>query len=164
MIMPHDKYKFINVWKSEDKGIRKEVIAFWSSLRALPGKVDAKERVNQVVYIVKADDEIIGVTTAQRKKIPRLNNNFLFNFRLLIHPKFRNPGLSVKVALLTRDFLESLYQDKLTDCIGMIVLIENEDMKKVRTEAVLKGTDMVFIGLSKNGHHVRVYYFKGAHI
>jgi hypothetical protein len=41
-------------------------------------------------------------------------------------------------------------------------MVENERLMKVRTEAIWRGSRMVYIGNTKSGKHIRVYYFKKA--
>ena len=48
--------------------------------------------------------------------------------------------------------------------IGVITLVENEALKQHRNEAIWPASKMVYIGNSREGHHIRVYYFAGARI
>ncbi|MBL6449212.1 hypothetical protein JMN32_23080 [Fulvivirga sp. 29W222] len=154
---------FKNVWE-KDLDLKERVKEFWRQLKALPENVNVDERARQLVFVAVDDARVIGVTTAQRARIPKLNDNYFYNFRTLIHPKYRIPGLVDKLAVLTRDFLETLYISGQSDCIGLITLIENERLKQERREAVFPSTKMAFIGQTKAGHHIRLYYFKGAKI
>jgi hypothetical protein len=83
----------------------------------------------------------------------------------LIVPEYRIPGLTSKLLVLTRDFLESIHAMESADTpIGLITLVENEALKQHRNEAIWPASKMVYIGNSKEGHHIRVYYFSGARI
>lgn len=155
---------FKNIWEKDHAVLREKVMAFWKDLNALPQSVDIKERARQLVFVATDNDQVIGVTTAQKAKVAKLNNNNFYIFRTLIHPRYRIPGLVDKMAVLTRDFLESLYTSGKSECIGLITTIENEQLKQERREAVFPSTQLVFIGQTKAGHHVRLYYFKGAKI
>lgn len=154
---------FKNVWE-KDLDLKERVKKFWSDLSVLPDNVNIEERARQLVFVAVDEDKVIGVTTAHRARIPKLNNNHFYNFRTLVHPKYRIPGLVDKLAVLTRDFLETLYISGQSDCIGLITVIENEQLKQERREAVFSSTKMFFIGQTKAGHHIRLYYFKGAKI
>lgn len=155
---------FINIWQKPD--YYPIVINFWNDLRALPPTVDPANRAKELVYMVKdpKEDKVIGVTTVSQQKIPQLKNHPFFVFRTLIHPKSRIPGLASKLTLLTRDFLESLFIEKKTDCIGLYLVTDKKELMTVRTEAVWRNSKLTFIGTTKDGRHQRVYYFDGAKI
>lgn len=156
------KVVFKSVWgdSSEDE----RVIAFWKGLNALPAEVDPIQRARELVFVAYAKKEVIGVTTANRILVKKLNNNPFFNFRVLIDPKYRIPGLVDKMCVLTRDFLEALHKEKKTDCIGMITLVQNSRLKSFRNEAVWPSSGFAYIGRSKAGHHIRILYFKGVYV
>jgi hypothetical protein len=63
----------------------------------------------------------------------------------------------------TRDFLEEVHHNDAEKCIGLVALVENEDMKK-KLRAPILASGFVYIGNSAAGHHIRVYYFKGSRI
>ncbi len=153
---------FINIWQQEDH--YDQVIHFWNQLRVLPEKVKPNDRAKELVIMARDGDRVIGVTTAARVKVNQLNDNFLFSFRILIHPEYRRPGLSSKLTVLTRDFLEQLYAEKKTDCIGMMVITDKTEYVKIRNEAVWRASKLTYIGTLKDGRHMRIFYFKGARI
>jgi hypothetical protein len=63
----------------------------------------------------------------------------------------------------TKSFLEE-HQGADSTFKGMLMIIENELIKKQRTKAVWPSSEMVFAGYTAKGHHIRVGYFKGARI
>ena len=148
----------------EDSSVHEKVIAFWKELQALPPQVDPNERAKQLLFVAENNDEVIAVTTTHRIHVKSLNNRPFFNFRVLIHPSFRIPGLVDKLCVLSRDFLESLWLEKQTDCIGMITLAENKHLQLHRNEAVWPSSGFTFIGFSKSGSPIRILYFKGAQV
>ena len=154
--------EFINIW--EKSQYHSEVIAFWKDLKVLPKNVDANDRAKELVMMVKEQGQVIGVTTSYRIQIHPLNHKYFFSFRILIHPKYRIPGLSSKLTVMTRDFLETLFVEKKTDCIGLIVFAEKKEFLKSRTEAVWRASKLTFIGNTADNKQIRVYYFKGATI
>jgi len=40
--------------------------------------------------------------------------------------------------------------------------VENELVKKNKREAIWPASKMIYAGNSAKGHHIRIYYFKGA--
>src|SRR5690606_11143709 len=96
-------------------------------------------------------------------QVPFLNDNFFYEFRCFVVPSFRSPRLDSLLALKTKDFLETLPESG-SKYKGIVMLIENEVLKKQRTKAVWPATGMVFAGYTSQGHHIRIGYFKGARI
>lgn len=47
---------------------------------------------------------------------------------------------------------------------GMLIELENPDVRRTRVEAVWETTRLVFIGAKEDGAHVRVHYFPGARV
>jgi len=154
--------KIINIWK--DPQWKQPIQEFWQSLGVISSSEELIKRAEQLAFVAIDEDQIAGVTTAVETKINHLNNNYFYNFRALIHPSYRMPGLVDKLAVETIEFLESEYLQGKSACIGVITLIENDQMKKKRLEAVYPATGFTYIGHSKNGAQIRVKYFKGAQI
>src|SRR5690606_26709092 len=123
------------------------------------------ERLKQIVFVVRGPGECIaGLSTAYKIYVPRLRNHF-YAIRLMLVPGYRIPGLPSKLLVLTRDLLESVHSRETVDpAIGIVTLVENSRLKEMRNEAIWPASGMVYIGNSKEGHQLRVYYFKGARI
>jgi hypothetical protein len=153
---------FESVYGNSD--CHEEVISFWKSLGVLPNENEAQTRVNQLVYVARHESRIVGVSTAQKQNIPRLNDKPFFVFRMLLHPDYRLPGLMDKMTLLTYEYLENLFIQGETECIGLFAVVENAEQNERRREAITPLIKLVFIGNTQNGHQLRVSYFKGAKI
>ena len=155
---------FENVWERSPDNLREQVQALWQA-HGGPTGTAAEERSKQLVFVVKdANGSVVGVSTGFKVYIRQLRNYF-FAIRLMIIPGYRIPGLTSKLLVSTRDFLESIYsRDGTNPAIGIITLVENPRIRENRNEAIWPASGMVYIGNSGEGHHIRVYYFKGARI
>lgn len=151
------------VWKNVDGGIREAVARLW--IEQGLSAADVKERMPQLVMVMKNETgRIVGVSTANKIYVRQLKN-YLFACRLLIIPEYRRANLSPSLLVATRDLLESVHSEDIVDpAIGVITLVENAYVKHRRNDAIWPNSKMVFIGNSKEGHPIRVYYFKGARI
>jgi hypothetical protein len=109
--------------------------------------------------------EIVGLSTAELITFKQLNSNNFYMYRSIVLPGFRHPGLASKIIVETRDLLEA-YNKTVTSnsCIGMITFVENPRIQEFRREAIWMASKMAYIGMDKQGRHIRVYYFKGATI
>ncbi len=150
----------VNTYKSDK--YHQSVTDFWNSLQVLPANIDPKERVQQLVHVALEKQNVIGVTTAERTRISHLGNQYMYAFRVLIHPDYRKPGLHEKLTLETRNFLESLYQKGETDCIGLITVVQNKSYQKNKRKLVYPATKLFLIGQAPDGNEIRAFYFKGA--
>lgn len=155
---------FENLWKKNDPVLQESVMKLWrNNFPNMPAHF-LQERLDQLVFVVRDKHEVIGVSTAYKAHVEHLRNH-LYSFRCFLDPRYRIPGLTTKLIVSTRDWLESIYQTdgpETERCIGMITLVENERIMKHRNEAIWPGSKMVYIGNSPKGNQLRVYYFKKA--
>jgi hypothetical protein len=154
--------KFEVVWKKDALEIREQVKNIWKEFTSLD-QSQGEERQDQLVYVIKnAEDKVVGISTAFKTYIKQLKH-FFYVYRCFIVPGNNFPGIDSKITVLTRDYLESIHDQELPDmAIGLITLISNPELKK-RNLAVWP-SGFVYIGNSKEGKHIRVYYFKDARI
>lgn len=134
-------------------------------LRSMPKIPEDRinERLKQLVLVVRNNEEVVGVSTAQKIFVPNLRHH-LYNFRCFIDPDYRVPGLTSTLLVKTRDFLEQIYNkdEPSEQAIGIIAMAEDERIKKYRNEAVWPASGMVYIGDTPKGYPIRVYYFRKA--
>lgn len=157
----NQKLQLQNVWKKQEAQALS--VDFWDRILLKSG-FDKGERAKEVTYHVLMDNIVIGVSTIKEIQVPNLANNYFFSFRMLIDPQYRIPGLADKLILETFNFLEDLYAKGQTQCIGIITLIENPNLLKVRKEVVYPTSKLALAGYTKQGKQIRLRYFKGATI
>jgi len=164
----HDNHVYWeNVWQKMSPELVSKVISFWDEHKMIRPGFSSEERARQVVLIIrsKTENKIVGLTTAGIVNFKQLNSNNFYLYRSIILPEYRHPGLAEKVIIETRDFLEE-YNKKVTEnpCIGILSFIENPRYQQFRREAIWPSSKMAYVGMDKQGRHIRVYYFKGATI
>lgn len=161
-----DNQVFIeNVWQKMSPGLEKEVITFWEDNKMLRPGFSSEERARQVALLIRSQKEnkIVGVSTAATVTFKQLNSNNFYLYRSIILTGYRHPGLTSKIIVETRDLLEAFSkQDASNRCIGMLTFVENPRIQQFRREAIWPASKMAFIGVDKEGRHIRVYYFRGA--
>ena len=155
-------YTFQNVWSLKDQDLLDEIVAAWDRVGAIPDQQSSQDRAKQVVFLIRDhNNQIAGISTAFISYFPQLKNKF-FIFRCMIFPEYRAPGLLAKLTTMTLDYLESIHKSLNEKVIGVITEVENKQLQKLN-RAILH-TGFIFIGYSKRGNPIRVYYFKGAKI
>lgn len=165
MEAPNPGLIFENLWQQGTTPFHAQIMELWT--RNFP-RIDPSvftARLNELVFIVRTPEgRVVGISTAYKMYIEQLKNN-LYAFRCFLDPEFRIPGLTTKLVVITRVWLEEIHtQDGSEEsrCIGMITVVENQRMLQNRNEAILKGSKMVYIGSTPKGNHIRVTYFKDA--
>ena len=159
---------FENVYGNLQPAVREEIINLWRSENALADFKHMEERLRQVVFVIRHSDtgKLAGVSTAEKKKVEALNNNYLYEFRCFIGKANRIAGLDVKLSKETFGFLESLSKTDSTKPVGIFSVLENETLKQepVWRRAIWPEIEMYFVGYTNAGNPIRVHYFKGARI
>jgi hypothetical protein len=159
--------EFEKAWKQITPERSEELATLWLEDGMLPDPEAAKKRAKEAVWIIRDEKrKPVGVSTAARYRLKLLNNNYLYEFRCFIAGSHRIAGLDVKLSKLTFDLLEEESKHDPEKPIGIFSVLENEILKKepLWQRAVWPEIDMHFIGFTKEGHPVRVHYFKGAAI
>jgi hypothetical protein len=157
-----------NHYQNVSPSLRKEIESLWRSEHALYEAKKIEERLSQVVMIVRdsVSGVITGVSSAEKKRVPALNNHHLYEFRCFIGADFRVAGLDVKLSRMTFDFLESISKQEEPKPIGIFSILENETLKRepVWRRAVWPEIEMYLVGFTNSGNPIRVHYFKDARI
>lgn len=167
-VLPAQDRVYIEVvWQKMTPELVSQVIKFWDDNKMLRPGFSSDARARQVVLIVRREvgKEIVGLSTAELITFKQLNSNNFYMYRSIVLPGFRHPGLASKIIVGTRDLLEAYNKTvKVNPCIGMITFVENPRIQEFRREAIWMASKMAYIGMDKQGRHIRVYYFKGATI
>lgn len=157
-----------NHYQSVAPLLRKEIENLWRSENVLNDEKKIEDRLNQVVMTVRdsGSGKLAGVSTAEKRKVPALNNHHLYEFRCFIGEAYRVAGLDVKLSRMTFDFLETISGKDEHKPIGIFSILENEKLKlePVWRRAVWPEIEMYLVGFTNSGNPIRVHYFKDARI
>lgn len=156
-----------NAWQKMSPNLIQEVVAFWENNKMIKPGFSSEERARQAVLILRDADTkaIVGLSTAGIVTYKQLNSNNFYLYRSIILPGYRHPGLTSKVIVETRDLLEAYNKKEGNNfCKGILTFVENPRIQQFRREAIWPASKMAYIGMDKEGRHIRVYYFKGATI
>lgn len=157
---------FERLWQTPESACHRSLKELWRKHFPALSADDIDKRAQQAAWaVVTPENTVVGVSTCYKAHIDQLRSE-LYVFRCFVDPEFRIPGLPSMLLVKTRDLLEEDFttgRDK-SGCIGLITLVENERIMKVRNEAVWPASKMVYIGNSPKGFPLRVYYFSKAMI
>ncbi|MEK6781266.1 MAG: hypothetical protein AABY93_06150 [Bacteroidota bacterium] len=157
--------QFHKVWSKNDSFIKKQAMEFWKKQNVLINEEVLEQRSRELIMVATdGNQNIIATSTAVKRKLQTLNNNWFYEYRCFIAQSNRVLGFDTH---LTLESLQALEEDSTSDPdkpIGVYVVAENENLHKKVTEAVWRPYKMYFIGFTVKGLPIRVYYFKGAMI
>lgn len=156
-------YSFKVVWRDKSDEVREEALEMWNE-SGLLSRGEAVDRLEQMAVAVYYGQKLIGISTIYKSYITQLKSH-AYVFRCMILPAFRAPGLDTQLIVKTRDFLETSRPDEEDGtCVGMLMIVRNDTIRKVWRKAIWPGTEMVYIGDTPQGDQMRIYYFKGAEV
>ena len=155
-------YYLERVWEKNNTEVDEEIIRFWLSEKVL-SEQQARQRVKQVFFLARDPGKnIIGINTVYKQYNNQLENYFYY-YRTYVTPRARKLQIVSEMLLQTKDYLESNFVDEVdTEAIGMMLEVENEEIKKRLNQAIWPVSNFVYIGKNQRGDHLRVYYFKNA--
>ena len=141
-----------------------DVVSAWTALAGL-SEVEAQRRLSELVLIVKdKSGKIAGISTAVKTHVPQIQN-YVYVYRCFILPEFRAPALDTQMIVRSKALLaEASLVDTDKRSVGIMVVVQNELLKKHWRQAIWPGADMMYMGETPQGHHLRIAYFKGAKI
>lgn len=141
-----------------------EVVKIWTESAGLDQN-EAQRRLTELVMVVKDNrGKVVGISTAVKSHVPQLQN-YVFLYRCFILPEFRAPALDTQMIVRSKNYLHQVSKSEMEKkCVGIMVIVQNEILKKNWRQAVWRGADMMYIGNTPNGDHMRIGYFKGARI
>jgi len=152
------------VWKQITPELEAELVKFWTSNKAIGAEDDAAKRAKQVVCVARNDKgELVGVSTAQPRIVPRLRQP-MYYYRNFIAESARGHKLAPEFLEQSKQALQD-YNLGLSKplCLGMIIELENKGLAAHRNEAQWK-EGFTFIGYSPKGMTLRVWYFEGVRL
>lgn len=166
------QYQLEAVWPSPSEAVRDEVVAFWLAENAIPDVSIARQRAHQLIVVARDEGgKVAGVSTAVPTHVDQLGFD-CFYYRTFVSPENRSAGL--RSTGLARRILQESYHwlhDRFcegcdSDVLGLYMEIENEKVMRHRNDAVWQenGMNVVYIGQTSDGRHIRVWYFDGARV
>ena len=159
--------RWVNAWGSNDQFIKDQAKDFWRRLNVIKREEVLARRAEQLVCMAyNSKEEVIAISTALKSKVKLLNDNFLYQYRCLVDPNYRVPGLDVHLTLESLKTLEETAKADEDKPIGVFVVVESEKLHgdKIHRAAVWRAYKMYFIGYNTKDQPIRVYYFDGAKI
>lgn len=162
---PEERFRVL-LFDEADEIDEATVIDFWAAEQAMPAAA-AQERVGEVVAVALEQGRLVGVSTAYLSWSEQLRTQ-MWHYRTFVGAEHRRSLLGLALLRQSRFHLESQFESgRDTRAPGIMIELENAELKSARTEAVWKADwagpiSWTFIGENARRDHVRVYYFPGA--
>ncbi len=161
MINSISEFEWVSIWNSDNEELKEQLPLFWTN-KGLMSKGEAKRRVNEAVLVITIKGEIVGVSTVFPTYFNKLKA-YVYAYRCFIDKPYRAPALDTCLTIKTKKILE-LDTPETHKPVGLLTVVQNEEIKKYWDKAVWKGTNLVYIGNADNGDHLRISYFDNAKI
>ena len=164
MIKSVSDFSFHPIAETVSPEIASEVIEIWTEFAGLD-KAEAQRRLAELIMVVKDEaGKVVGVSTAVKTHLPQIQN-YVFVYRCFILPKFRVPALDTQMIVRSKNHLHQISKSETEKkSVGIMVIVQNETLKKNWRQAVWRGADMIYMGNTPKGDHMRIGYFKQARI
>jgi hypothetical protein len=135
---------------------------FWRREHAIDDETQMTERLKQVVmHACDADGEVAGVCTAIPMTPPLLAQP-VYYWRTFVGAKWRSTPLVMMLLKRSCVLLEEHARANNYPCIGILLELENTRFRDKGRMATWWNPRFVYIGRSRRGLDLRVFYFKGA--
>src|SRR5690349_3228686 len=123
-----------------------EVMKIWTEFAGLD-QVESQRRLAELVMVAKENTgKVIGVSTAVKTYVQQLQN-YVYVYRCFILPEFRAPALDTQMIVQSKKHLHQISKsEKEKKCVGIMVVVQNETLKKNWRQAVWRGADMMYMG------------------
>jgi hypothetical protein len=155
-------FRYVVDWQNLDGENAEAIRAFWLREHANVHGAEAERRVQQtIVRVLDAEGELVAVSTAESKIIPRLLQP-MYYYRCFIGTNWRDRKLARPLLRHSFDALETWAREHDFPCIGMLLELENSGFARTLQRARWASVDFSFIGRSQRGLDLRVRYFRGA--
>jgi hypothetical protein len=142
---------------------RNDVLALWTAEGGLPPD-EAERRLDELLLV--ASDEagsLAGITTAYLAHNDQLDAD-MWHLRAFVPQAHRMSSIAVSLAVMgRRRLVERFASGEEPRGLGVIFEVENEGLKRAFPKGLWWPSDVIFIGVSPRGAHVRVHYFPGVY-
>lgn len=164
MVKSVSDFSFHTIEGTVSAEIASEVVKIWTEFAGLD-QVESQRRLAELVMVVRENTgKVIGISTAVKTYVQQLQN-YVYVYRCFILPEFRAPALDTQMIVQSKKHLHQISKsEKDKKCVGIMVIVQNETLKRNWRQAVWRGADMMYMGDTPKGDHMRIGYFKGARI
>lgn len=143
------------------------IVKFWLDEKGFVAEADARRRLPEVVmHAQDASGAVVAVCTAAPMLLPRIGQP-MYYYRCLIGRAWRK-SLLVLVMLRRAAFLLEDYAVAANyPCIGIVLELENDRFNQTLDAPVWtvpRPGGFVYVGKSRDGLDLRVFYFRGARL
>jgi len=137
---------------------KEEIFKMWEDHTPLKKEAQIK-RVEQIVYIIKKDDHVVGVSTAYLRKPPRREEKYYF-FRTFIQPDIRGViGAGFPDILRATNQRMQEFNDIEPLAGGMVVITENPKLKRPGSRKLFRDGGWKYQGQTEKKQDIWFYSY-----
>lgn len=138
-----------------------DVLAVWTAEGGLPTQ-EAQRRLSELLLVASDSQGVVaGIATAYLARNEQLQAD-MWHLRAFVPRAHRMSNIAVSLAVGgRRRLVERFVSGEEPRGLGMIFEVENEGLKRAFPKGLWWPSDVLFIGESRGGAHLRVHYFPG---
>jgi hypothetical protein len=154
----HGDYRIEGVYQNLSDNLRNEVILFWLDNQALSDIAQARQRVDEVAFVVRSPaNDLVGISTVFAAPYGA-NGDVYLHYRMFIHPAHRVPGLMRAITRATRCYFET-NPDARGAARGMIICTENPKLMRSGVKRLFERSVWGYAGKDPRGFDVWKFTF-----
>jgi hypothetical protein len=156
---------FHTAWRKSDPDLVRDAKAFWHGIGVVMTPEETEQRASELCALAYADGKVAAVSTASPYFYPLLRTRFAY-YRTMVAPEFRQQVLASRLCVYSRDLLETWSREHPEEgLMGLFIVLQAEEFIKGRRHTPITmqlSLQMVLVGLTREGHHMRIVWFDNA--
>jgi hypothetical protein len=138
-----------------------DVLAVWTGEGGLPAQ-EAQRRLSELLLVASdSQGSVAGIATAYLARNEQLRAD-MWHLRAFVPQAHRMSNIAISLAVGgRRRLVERFVSGEDERGLGMIFEVENEGLKRAFPKGLWMPSDVLYVGDSPRGAHVRVHYFPG---
>jgi GNAT superfamily N-acetyltransferase/ribosomal protein S18 acetylase RimI-like enzyme len=154
-------YEMFVVADGMSEAWQREVIAIWGSQSQLDA-AQIRARMSEVhVLTLAPDGSVCGIMTAYPQTGMPMNLP-MHAARAFVLPAHRRRNIPALMCARFLDDLQARYEAGIErESFGMFTEVQSESIRVFRNDAVWPATDAAFVGVTREGYHLRASYLVG---
>lgn len=156
---------FEEAWGRKDPAQAEEAKAFWEAHGLLP-PAQRDQRARELVTLVRADDKLVGLSTAVIQYFQELRGRFAF-YRCALAPEVRSPDLMGALTFRAFDCIGRWSAANPGEkVLGIITIVAEQDFGDDALRPMWPEHDLHLnlVGYTQQNQQIRVAWFKHARI
>lgn len=149
-----------DAWRSDDRGIARDAIAFWERLGNLPAGATPAERAREIVLAAYCDGRMVGIVTASLGLFEKVRARVAM-LRGSVDPEYRRSHVGIAMFVKALEILEAwaaAHPEERVAGIGGI--LESRELRAAQLMPSWPQSRFNLVGFTPDGRQIRLRWFR----